>query len=302
MFKLKYNPDDSTDFISGTILGLRINAALSTVINTPGIGGQTFSTTRTVTPKPIMPLANNALYIPNGNPVIINGNFNIPAASAFNWQSPLTLIKPGGSIQVDSGDKLTFLNSFTTTFEGCGGLWQGIKVNNTGTADIQNAVIMDAQNGVNMTATAGKVTVKNTIFENNEVGININGNATDGAVVALSGLTFKQTAPLKVKPTAQVPNPNLFTLVGIQANNAPNIVMSKDDMLGYGGKFEGILNGIIGKNTNISVETSSFSNLMVQGVSTGVGIQTNLGAVTVDKSSFDVGWYSYCKRSVDDQG
>lgn len=294
MFKLKYNPTDSTEFISSGIGGLRIDAEALFTISEPGLPVQTFTVNREVSPKPIMPLQNGAAFIPNGTPVIITSNFDVPSIGPFPWTSPLALITKDVSINVSSGDELVFENSaFTAVLEGCGGLWGGINISNGGKSTIKKAVIMDAVNAVSIGASAGLVKVTNTRFENNETGINITGDGSGPVSPELSGLHFIQTSLLKRKSTVQVPFPNQISLAGIKSIDGPSLLVNPHPDLMYSAKFEGISKGFDLDNTDLSISTAIFIDLVGNYVKTGTGVLSKDSDLSIGESSF-----SACRAGV----
>ena len=287
MFKLKYNSDDSTTFIQNGIGGLKMEADIFVTVSPPGVPPITLIGTRDFTPKPVMPLVNGAAFIPNGNPVIIEGNFDIPSNGTFNWSSPLTLIKTGGSINVASGDNLSCENpGFVAVMEGCGELWNGINIKSGGAMTLKKAEIRDAINAVSISPTAGMVKILNTRFENNETGINIPGDGSGPNSPELSGLYFVQSAPLKRKTTIQNPSPNLTSLSGISSKDGPALLLTPNADLGYSAKFEKVRNGIILNNTDITLSKAIFTDLTGIYVKTGTGIIANNSDLSIGNASF----------------
>ncbi len=286
MFKLHFNPDDPTVFIASPN-ATTIFADVVATITPPNLPPSTGLLTRNAVPRPILPVNPSGGFTPVNEPVIVTGELVLPVTSSgtFTWNAPLTLVKPGGSIRVPSGMDLRMLPANFITIEGCGGLWRGIRVDPNGSANLDKVTIRDAVNAVDVRPQAKAVNIINTVFENNEVGINIEGITT--TTPTLSGLTFKQTAPLKAKPTAQNPNPNTQSLLGIKATNAGDLSISKHALLGFGAKFESLRDGILANTTNMDVSDAVFAHLVPAGTgSGGTGVRSNNGSLRVTNSAF----------------
>jgi hypothetical protein len=286
MFKLKYNPDDSTIFLTSSILAATVAASVKvTVEQAGGLPTLMDIIERKVILRPVMPYNPSGPFA-GGAPIMITQDINIPVNSGvpFNWNAPLTLVKPGVGITVQSGAHLFMDLNIPMTIEGCGGMWNGIRVNQNGRLTLDEVTVQDALVAVNVRPQAKEVSVTNTIFENNEVGVQVEGTATTAPL--LSGLDFRQSAELKAKPTAQNPNPNKFSLLGIKAIDAGNLSVSIHPIKGYGAHFEGLRDGVFAKNTNLEVSNSTFFNLMPEGPRGGTGVIGSGGTVDIMQSSF----------------
>lgn len=195
----------------------------------------------------------------------VEGNFNID--TDYCVRRGIITLAPGATITVKNGNTLSLDETLVTACEDQ--LWNSIIVEPGATLITKNeTLIRDAEIAV----TAQKnstVIIRNTIFEDNHIGIFSGGNG-DLSYFAVTGTTFKSKDYLKSPREGERP------FVGISFHDFTNPVF-----IGGGNRlpentFEEIANGIILTNTASSIRNCSFNNIDdFSGNGFGIGINVD---------------------------
>jgi len=203
----------------------------------------------------------------------------------INWHNNNILVaSPESKIVVTRytpGDSHSIININTTKFETCGDfMWRGIEASYDTELKIRDCVINDAVVGVKLRESynnpngvpSTRLTVENTEFKNNFIGMNIEGhpNNQDLTVMPLKNVKFTCDRDLYGYPYSDYDDigydPGVSrTLFGIKAKNQPLISLAYNDAAEEGEEmynvFSGVKNGILLDHTNLVSDAALFSDL-----------------------------------------
>ncbi len=181
----------------------------------------------------------------------------------FCFEACVIKMNPGASIVVENGNKLNIDNS--TQIFGCAQQWQGITLEPNATLIIDNATIEDAQYAVRATAGGSEVSITNSTFNNNFIGLYLDDSGGTGGKSVVSAFhdnTFDGTDGLLA------PYPGQSAQPASQIGSKPyaGVYVDNGSMLhSMGNSFNELSNGIFARDTDLKITGSSFSDIKENG-------------------------------------
>jgi hypothetical protein len=206
---------------------------------------------------------NSGLW-PTSLPIFIKGNLvldNVTSLPAYELsQHKNILFAPGSGI--DIANTKTLVNQ--VSMSGCNQMWEGVEIRSGSELIVDQSTISDAQFGLYFRTTS-KGTVTGTVFNRNNYGIFTEPMSTQGGGIPINlianGNNFKcSETPLKPPYNGQSPIPTEKGYVGLYLNDIPSMAIQKDQNGCYN-VFNNLTMGIIGVNSNFSVNDALFSDI-----------------------------------------
>ena len=219
-----------------------------------------------------------------GQTFTIDGNFNVDINYDFgngsNTVQSFASCRPGSLVTVNSNCKLS---GYYLQFNACTQLWRGILVTGSGVFAppagellLSNSQVNDAQYGVQL-SNLSKISITNSQFRECFVGLYFPYSSINASIVTpvpFAANTFFSAGNLRQpypgmanasnQPTpAQIPVTNRRTWAGIHLNYVASFT-NGNTSYAYSW-FNGISNGIVSDNTNLSVVNSAFQNINAYG-------------------------------------
>lgn len=172
------------------------------------------------------------------------------------------MMQPGAEIRVDETSTFTVLSS---NFEACYQMWKGISMKPGATLDMIDVNISDAQYAIYARSDLteeSNLTVKNTDFDRNYVGIYADGggesiNLQDNLV----NNTFTCSSILLPPFDGQYPEPGEATFAGIYLNVTDGFNIGVSTNANIVNTFSGIRNGIIAFGSTFNAHYCEFTDL-----------------------------------------
>ncbi|MFN0014656.1 MAG: T9SS type A sorting domain-containing protein [Saprospiraceae bacterium] len=221
--------------------------------------------------------------------LILNTNLILTSNNYTNDSIRYIFCKPGVYMLIQS-PKATFTN---VQIVGCTDMWKGIDVAGQSNFTVESSQIMDAQYALNVQLGA-RLTVTNTRFENNNIGIRYRdissaGNPDSTSVLIAGNSFLSKEGLMKPAYSGQSPLPSSKGYAGIYLLNAPAVTMQKSSA-GNPNTFDGLLNGVVGINSAVMVKDAIFRNMSAvtqpltgyPTVWTGVGVFASNSFVSVE--------------------
>lgn len=207
--------------------------------------------------------------------ICISGVFTIN--TNFLFMGCTIKCAPGSQIIVEAGNKFTVYYSFLFA---CEEMWKGIQVKENAEIDMYQSEIEDAQYAVDLIKPAS-VSIKHNTFNRNYIGIEFKQSGVIPSVpYIVKGNRFFCTSPLNAAYSGQTPAPNSRSFCGVRSISHPALTIDGYFDSFYSSfienKFDLLRNGIITISSNITIQHSSFTNIIDEGsheiFQTGIGI------------------------------
>jgi hypothetical protein len=187
---------------------------------------------------------------------IIDGTYTINEEICFN---PLLgviprnlLLSPGAEIIVASGGSLTISGS---SIRSCSQMARGITVRAGGTLTLLDNSIRDCQFAVN--AEPGSfIYIRGNTFTNNFTAINANFASSNFFFKTIEDNTFTSDASIKDGYPGMANNVGSLGYSGISLSNVEGFFLSSSN------NFTSLANGIVGRNSNLSIFNQTFTNMV----------------------------------------